>query len=84
MPVDPTDPETFDEYTEYTEYTDGADRDGASEIDVEAPEADIAEQHADLTPRRDEPLSGVDTDTADPGDAAEQARVVDTDEDDYR
>ncbi|MEV0275390.1 hypothetical protein AB0I22_03260 [Streptomyces sp. NPDC050610] len=81
MPVDPTHPDTFDDYAEDT---DGGGASGASEIDVEAPEADTAEQRADLTPHRDEPLSGVDTDTADAGDAAEQARVVDADEDDYR
>ncbi|MEU7040384.1 hypothetical protein AB0A77_04905 [Streptomyces varsoviensis] len=87
MPVDPTDPDTFDEDPDSPENADdatGPRGDGASEIDVEAPEADTAEQRADLTPHRDAPLSGVDTGTADPGDAAEQARVVDTDEDDYR
>ncbi|MEV0262675.1 hypothetical protein AB0I49_15180 [Streptomyces sp. NPDC050617] len=79
MPVDPTDPETFDEYDDGDD-----DAPGASEIDVEAPEADAAEQHTDLTQHRDGPLTGVDTDAADPGDVAEQARVVETDEDDYR
>ncbi|MFE7121579.1 hypothetical protein ACFU99_39740 [Streptomyces sp. NPDC057654] len=85
MPVDPTDPETFDEYAD--DYTGGGDSggaSGASEIGVEAPEADTAEQQTDLTQRRDEPMTGADLDAADPGDVAEQARVVETDEDDYR
>ncbi|GCD43204.1 hypothetical protein [Streptomyces paromomycinus] len=72
MPVDPTDPDTFE------------DEAGASEIDVEAPEADAAEQQADLSPHRDDPLTGADPDSADEADRAEQARVVDLDEDDYR
>ncbi|RLU99367.1 hypothetical protein CTZ27_15645 [Streptomyces griseocarneus] len=73
MPVDPTDPDTFE------------DEDAtAAEFDVEAPEADTAEQHADLAPRRDDPLEHGDPDSADEADRAEQARVVELDEDDYR
>ncbi|MEF3115855.1 hypothetical protein [Streptomyces chrestomyceticus] len=72
MPVDPTDPDTFEDETD------------ASEIDVEAPEADAAEQQADLSPHRDDPLTGIDPGSADEADRAEQARVVDLDEDDYR
>ncbi|MBT2386257.1 hypothetical protein [Streptomyces sp. ISL-11] len=72
MTVDPSDPETFEEDPD------------AVEIDVEAPEADAAEQHADLTPRRDDPLAGIEPDAANLADVAEQARVVDLDEDDYR
>ncbi|MFH9421523.1 hypothetical protein [Streptomyces sp. NPDC017529] len=72
MPVDPTDPDTFEDETDTTEF------------DVEAPEADAAEQHTDLAQRRDEPLTGADPDAADEADRAEQARVVDLDEDDYR
>lgn len=54
----------------------------SSELDIEAPEADAAEQrrpvhvaedHRDRTPFE-----------VDPADAAEQSRVVDLDEDDYR
>jgi rRNA maturation endonuclease Nob1 len=72
MPVDPTDPETFE------------DEDAtAAEFDVEAPEADAAEQHADLAPRRDEALTDADPDVADVADSAEQARVVELNEDDY-
>ncbi|MEU5428126.1 hypothetical protein AB0H73_21355 [Streptomyces olivoreticuli] len=72
MTVDPSDPETFDEATDVTEF------------DVEAPEADAAEQHADIAPRRDDPLSAIDPDSANEADVAEQARVVELDEDDYR
>ncbi|MFD7662333.1 hypothetical protein [Streptomyces sp. NPDC059788] len=72
MPVDPTDPDTFEDETD------------ASEFDVEAPEADAAEQHADVAAHHDEPLTGIDPDAANVADVAEQARVVDLDEDDYR
>ncbi|MEU9878364.1 hypothetical protein [Streptomyces phaeochromogenes] len=71
MTVDPTDPETIEESDD-------------TEIDVEAPEADAAEQHADLAPHHDEPLTDADKDSADEADLAEQARVVELDEDDYR
>ncbi|MFF4404206.1 hypothetical protein ACFY2W_17600 [Streptomyces sp. NPDC001262] len=72
MPVDPMDPDTFEDETD------------AGELDVEAPEADAAEQHADLAPHRDEPLEHVDPGAANEADRAEQARVVEIDEDDYR
>ncbi|RZU12843.1 hypothetical protein [Streptomyces sp. BK239] len=72
MTVDPTDPETF------------VNDDEVSEVDVEAPENDAAEQHADVTPRRDDPLEGVDPARANEADLVEQARVVSLDEDDYR
>lgn len=71
MPVDPTDPDTFDE-------------DEATEIDAEAPEADAQEQLADVAPQQDDALTGGDPDTANEADRAEQARVVELDEDDYR
>ncbi|GEC09675.1 hypothetical protein SSP24_73300 [Streptomyces spinoverrucosus] len=74
MAVDPSDPDTFeDEETEE-----------AQEFDVEAPEVDAAEQHADIAPDRDDSLTGVEPDRASEGDLAEQARVVSLDEDDYR
>lgn len=69
MALDPTDPETFE--------------DDATEIDVEAPENDAAEQLADVAPDRDEPLTG-DPDRASEADLIEQTRVVSIDEDDYR
>ncbi|MFF3907513.1 hypothetical protein ACFYZJ_16270 [Streptomyces sp. NPDC001848] len=73
MAVDPTDPETFED--------DGND---AAELDVEAPENDAAEQHAELAPERDETLKGDDILRANEADLAEQARIVALDEDDYR
>ncbi|MEU5208287.1 hypothetical protein [Streptomyces sp. NPDC020742] len=73
MRVDPTDPDTFED-----------DSDSATEFDVEAPEADAAEQYADLAPHRDEPLNGTDTYSANEADRAEQARVVELNEDEYR
>jgi hypothetical protein len=73
MPVDPTDPETFEE-----------DLDQPEEFDVEAPEADAAEQHADVVEQRDARLEGRTLESANPADAAEQARVVELNEDDYR
>jgi len=75
MAYDPTDPETIEQLE--------AEEDLA-EIDVEAPEVDAAEQHADLAPDRDDPLTGVEPDRANEADLIEQARVVSLDEDDYR
>ncbi|WP_336053212.1 hypothetical protein [Streptomyces sp. CA2R101] len=72
MRVDPTDPETF------------ADESDATEIDVEAPEADTAEQYADLAPQQDETVTVHDPDEANEADLAEQARVVELNEDEYR
>ncbi|WP_369391718.1 hypothetical protein AB5J72_31985 [Streptomyces sp. CG1] len=74
MAYDPTEPDAAEDDLE----TDPAD------IDVEAPEVDAAEQHADLTPERDDPLTDVDPDRANVADLVEQARVVSIDEDDYR
>lgn len=71
MTVDPNDPETFETIQ-------------PDEPDPEAPEADAAEQQADLQPKGDDPLTGIDRDTANEADAAEQARIVAEDEDDYR
>ncbi|MEZ7003856.1 hypothetical protein [Streptomyces sp. AD55] len=73
MTVDPTDPETFDDENEEP-----------GEIGVEEPDADAAEQYADVAPERDDSLTGVEPDRASEGDLAEQARVVRHDEDDYR
>ncbi|MFE7546067.1 hypothetical protein [Streptomyces platensis] len=72
MRVDPTDPDTFE------------DESDATEFDVEAPEADAAEQYADVTPHRDEPPATVDPDSANEADRAEQARIVELNEDEYR
>ncbi|AYC38748.1 hypothetical protein ACFYZI_03610 [Streptomyces griseorubiginosus] len=72
MAHDPTDPEAFEEESDDVE------------LDVEAPEVDAAEQHTDIAPDRDDPLTGVDPGLASEADLIEQARVVSIDEDDYR
>ncbi|WP_326720802.1 hypothetical protein OHT59_16265 [Streptomyces sp. NBC_00243] len=73
MTVDPADPETF------------ANDDEPEELDPEAPEADAAEQRKGLEPQEGDGLLTVgDPASADEGDLAEQARVVELDEDDYR
>ncbi|MFK4098680.1 hypothetical protein ACI2L1_01080 [Streptomyces sp. NPDC019531] len=72
MAYDSTDPEAFEK------------EDDAVELDVEAPEVDAAEQHTDIAPNGDDPLTGVDPDRANEADLIEQARVVSIDEDDYR
>ncbi|MEV5318448.1 hypothetical protein AB0K92_12470 [Streptomyces sp. NPDC052687] len=74
MAVDPTDPETFD----------NGEAEEAPQFGVEAPEVDAAEQHAEVKPDRDDPLTGVIPDRANEADLVEQARVVSLDEDDYR
>jgi hypothetical protein len=76
MAFDPSDPETFEEET--------FEEENATEIDVEAPENDAAQQHADLAPEHDDPLTEVDPGRANEADLVEQARVVSLDEDDYR
>ncbi|MEU1407533.1 hypothetical protein ABZ471_35220 [Streptomyces sp. NPDC005728] len=72
MPVDPSDPETFQE------------EDDAAELSQETPETDAAEQHPDVRQDSDDSLTHVDPDAANEADIAEQTRVVDLDEDDYR
>ena len=64
MAVDPTDPDTF------------VEEDSVELDDVEAPEADAAEQHADVAPHRDDPLTDVDPGTANEADLAEQAETI--------
>ncbi|THA70247.1 hypothetical protein E6P78_09720 [Streptomyces sp. A0958] len=71
MTVDPRDPETFEDVQ-------------PDEPDQETPDADAAEQQTDLRPEDDEPLTDHDRDDVSEGDAADQARVVPQDEDDYR
>ncbi|MEU3773953.1 hypothetical protein AB0F11_12240 [Streptomyces sp. NPDC032472] len=72
MSVDPAEPDTFR----------GRIREA---LDAEAPEADAAEQQAELQPGDDDDrVTGVDRDEATDGDAVEQARVVTLDEDEYR
>lgn len=74
MPVDPTDRDTFEDA--YEEEPEGAE--------LEAPEADAAEQQAELLRQRNDPITGRDSHEVNPADAAEQAQVVELDEDDYR
>ncbi|MEU0007515.1 hypothetical protein ABZ079_25355 [Streptomyces sp. NPDC006314] len=74
MAYDPTEPDAIEDL----------EADAVPEIDVEAPEVDAAEQHADIAPDRDDPLTGVDPDRANVADLVEQTRVVSLDEDDYR
>ncbi|KAB1981816.1 hypothetical protein [Streptomyces triticiradicis] len=72
MTVDPTDPGTFDD--QFREIP-----------DPETPEADAAEQSAELDPVEDvDPEPPGDRLNADDADLAEQARVVRLSEDDYR
>ncbi|MGK5450150.1 hypothetical protein [Streptomyces radiopugnans] len=78
MSVDPTDPDTFDRFEDEDE------RPAAERFGVEAPEADAAEQHAEVLPRGDAPPPATGSPEVNPADAAEQARVVELDEDDYR
>ncbi|MFD8716509.1 hypothetical protein ACFV2H_00400 [Streptomyces sp. NPDC059629] len=74
MAYEPTDPDVLDDLK----------AEDAPEIDVEAPEGDAAEQHTDIAPSHDDPLTEVDPDRANEADLIEQARVVSIDEDDYR
>ncbi|MFG1809352.1 hypothetical protein [Streptomyces sp. NPDC049040] len=67
--------------------TDAVQRAADEDLDIEAPEADSAEQHTELLQHRDDPVTGRPSDRdgeADPADTAEQRRVVALDEDDYR
>ncbi|MCB5912309.1 hypothetical protein [Streptomyces pinistramenti] len=75
MPVDPTDPDTFE---------DEETAQNGAEPGMEAPEADTAEQHADVTPRRDIASPDSDPDSANEADRVEQSRIVDLNEDEYR
>ncbi|QTE00732.1 hypothetical protein [Streptomyces cyanogenus] len=77
MAYDPTEPDAIEDI-------DDLDAEAAQERDVEAPEVDAAEQHTDIAPDRDDPLTGMDPDSGNVADLVEQARVVSLDEDDYR
>jgi hypothetical protein len=72
MSVDPMDPDSFE---------DGYEEEPAG---MEAPPEDAAEQQADLLSQRDAPITDRTSFEADPADAAEQARVVELEEDEYR
>lgn len=77
MPLDPTDPETFAEAEEEP-------LEEPDELDNDASEADAAEQRTAWLETHDASPTGIDRGEATDGDAAEQARVVALDEDDYR
>jgi hypothetical protein len=88
MTVDPTDPDTFDPLRPDDQSTESASESVSepTEIGTETPEDDAAEQRAALLADdedTDEPLD-IDPAAADEGDAAEQARTVTLDEDEYR
>ncbi|MCP9206243.1 hypothetical protein [Streptomyces cucumeris] len=74
MSIDPSDPETFE----------NLGNDDSTESDVEAPEADAADQHRDLVPHRDDQPPSDELVEANEADRAEQARVVEVNEEDYR
>lgn len=74
MPVDPTDPDTFEDAYE----------DEPDEERLEAPREDAAEQHAELLRQHSVPITGRGSVEVDPADAAEQAREVELNEDEYR
>lgn len=80
MPTEPTESTESTDPTDPSEPTTRDDEAGPSEADP----ADSAEQRTDLSPQEDDPLTGIDPATANEADAAEQARVVPVDEDDYR
>lgn len=77
--TEPTDPESLSEFLDDAQEEDAY----ADELSEETPREDAAEQRLELLRLRDTPLTerGVETD---PADAAEQARVVDPGDDEYR
>jgi hypothetical protein len=80
---DHTDPIASDTY-EGEAFEAGGEPDEHPITSIEAPEADTAEQLADLREREELRLTGFDTVEVDPADAADQRRVVELDEDEYR
>jgi hypothetical protein len=79
--------ERFEREADAVDEVDAARIPGEAGLDLEAPEADSAEQRAELLQHEDAPLTPRPSDQAeeaDPADAAEQRRVVELDEDDYR
>ncbi|MGK5533997.1 hypothetical protein [Streptomyces sp. URMC 129] len=80
MTLDPKEPESFDEFLDEEQEEELF----GEELGDEAPEADAAEQRQELLRLHDTPLTGPGPAEADPADAAEQARVVDPGDDEYR
>jgi hypothetical protein len=77
MSVDPTDPETVEDA-----YEEEPEAELTSDDEVSA--ADAAEQQAELLQQRNVPIADRGDLEADPADAADQARVVELNEDEYR
>lgn len=80
MPVDPSNPDTFEDADEPFDDSGHPLR----ETSPETPDADAAEQLADLQEQQDAPLIEGSLDEVNPADAVEQARVVEINEEDYR
>jgi hypothetical protein len=80
MPEDPRDPETLDDYLDDEQDDDRLDE----RLGDETPEADVAEQRLELLRLRDTPLTPRTLDAANAADAAEQSRVVDPGDEEYR
>ncbi|EXU67538.1 hypothetical protein Z951_14150 [Streptomyces sp. PRh5] len=76
MSIDPSDPDTFEDSVENADET--------ATHDVEAPEADAVEQHREVISRRDERPRADEFVEANEADRAEQARIVEENEEDYR
>ncbi|NGO70031.1 hypothetical protein [Streptomyces boncukensis] len=77
MSVDPTEPEAIEDA-----YEDEPDEEEPGGF--ETPQEDAAEQHTDLLQHRDSPMADRGLTEADPADAADQARVVELNDDEYR
>lgn len=75
MSVDPTDPDVLEDA-----YEDEAEE----PVGFETTPEDAAEQHMDLLRRRERPVTARGDDEVNPADAVEQAREVETNEDEYR
>ncbi|WP_407560974.1 hypothetical protein [Streptomyces sp. 184] len=83
MAVDPQDSDTFDEPARGTGPADAGDAPGGP--DGETPEADAAEQRAEVEQGEDDTAPAErHSGEVDPADAAEQARAVEQNEDEYR
>ncbi|UED84324.1 hypothetical protein [Streptomyces profundus] len=83
MTQEPTDPESLDEFLDETADPDTYEA-GSEEVSDEAPPEDAAEQRLELLRLRDTPLTERGLAESDPADAAEQSRVVDPGDDEYR
>lgn len=82
MAVDPTEPETLDEVDEVVDEEEQA---APRQAQVgEFAEADAVEQRRDVLRLRDVPLTERARAEANPADAAEQTRVVDPGDEEYR